>query len=266
MRIHPAQGGAEEHWDPAWWHGLLEWGGPALLAVLVFAVVARAVARRRRYRAVDVLTPADLEAAHVALRAAEQKTVGEIVPMVMERADAHPDVVWRVAVAGALAGSLLLAAWLPWHQPHWLLACQLGLGVLAGLLARLLPDVQRAVVSEARATEVAEEQAFQEFHRLGLPATAGRTGVLLFVSLFERRVVVLADEGIDGKVDGRTVWSAAKDAVLAGLARGSLRDGLIAGIERVGEVLATHAPTAAGDRNELPDRIVVQGRGGPEGT
>jgi putative membrane protein len=112
-------------------------------------------------------------------------------------------------------------------------------------------------VSEARATELAEEQAFQEFHRFELHRTDARTGVLLFVSLLERRAIVLADEGIHARV-GPEPWQATNEAVLAGIRRGSLAAGLLAGIESTGAVLAQHFPPAAGDRNEVPDRIVVR--------
>jgi putative membrane protein len=257
MRMRAMQSGAEDHWDPTAWDLLATIGAPAACLALLAGLAVRAVLRRGRYRATTVLGEADQAVVHDALRAAERRTVGEIVPVVVARSDAHPAAPWRAAIATTALGSLLLAAWLPWHAPHWLLLCQTGLGLLGGLLARLLPDVARWFVGEARATEVAEEQAFQEFHRLDLPRTAGRTGVLVFVSLFERRVVVLADQGIADRVDAATVWGRAKDAVLDGVRRGSLRDGLVAGIGIVGQVLERHAPFAAGDRNELPDRLIV---------
>ncbi len=252
------QRGAEGTWAPQVWLDVWAWLGPSLAIALIGVAVARSVLRRRRYRAVDVLGTDDRDAVHEALRRAERRTVGEIVPVVFERSDAHPAARWRAVAVAIFAGSTLFAVWLPWHAPHWLLTCQLGFGLLAAVLTSGLHDLRRAFVSEARATEVAEEQAFQEFFRLGLHATQARTGVLMFVSLFERRVVVLADAGIDGKVDS-AAWTAARDAVLHGIERGSLRDGLITGIGQVGDVLSTHFPWQTGDRNEVPDRLVVQG-------
>jgi putative membrane protein len=250
--------GAQDTWDGSGWSLALRFGAPGLLLVLVIVLVARALLRQRRYLAAGVLGPRERERLHAAVCAAERLTVGEVVPVVFARSDAHPVVTWRAGVLGAVLGSACLASWLPWPAPHWLLLCQLVLGAAAALLARWLPDLARTLVSEARATELAEEQAYQEFFRLKLHETAGRTGVLLFVSLFERRVVVLADEGIDRRV-GADAWAATKDAVLAGIRRGSLCDGLVAGIGEVGALLEQHAPWSEGDRNELPDRIVVQG-------
>jgi putative membrane protein len=146
------------------------------------------------------------------IRAAETKTLGEIVPVVLERSDDHAAARWRCALFGLLVGSALLERFLPWTMPERLLASQLALGILGYCLARLLPDLERIFVSESLATETAEEQAVQEFHRYGLRETKSRTGVLIFVSLFERRVVVLGDEGIHLKA-GDDLWKRTRDAI-----------------------------------------------------
>ncbi len=156
-----------------------------------------------------------------------------------------------------LIGSALLEGVLPWTHPAWLLACQLGLGAVGYGLARWLPDIQRLFVSPARATEVAEEQAFQEFFRQGLHKTEAATGVLIFTSLLERRVIVLGDEGISQHLPD-DFWNDVHAAILDGIAGGSLRDGLVEGIRRTGDALAEHAPWKTGDRNELPDRLIVR--------
>jgi putative membrane protein len=147
---------------------------------------------------------------------------------------------------------------LPWDQRGLFLLCQAGLAAAGYLAALGLPDFRRAFVPEKHATAVAEEQAVQEFHRQGLARTEGETGVLLFVSLFEHRAVVLADRGIDAHV-GPEAWGAVDRAILAGLRRGSLREGLVEGIRLAGELLARHVPAPAErDPNELPDRLVVR--------
>lgn len=232
---------------------------PWVGALAVLVLVIRALAQTRRYRAVGLLNEADLEAVHVALRDAERRTVGEIVPVVVERSDDHPNAGLAAALLFAFVGAALLAAHLPWHAPTWVLLSQLGLASAGWALCRALPGFARLFVSEARATHVAAEQALQEFARLDLHRTAAESGVLIFVSLFERRVVVLGDRGIDARV-GAEHWKAVDAAVLAGIRKGSLRAGLIDGIALAGGVLAEHFPCADGGRNELPDRVVIRAR------
>lgn len=245
------------HAEPASWLELLGLGAPwVLLAVLVVALV-RAVGHGGRYRALEVLDEGAQERVHEALRAAERTTVGEVVPVVVERSDPHPAADWLAAVTFLLVGSGALAPHLPWSNPAFLIAVQVAFGLLGFALARALPGFKRMFVKESRASEVSAEQAFQEFYGNGLHKTEASTGVLLFVSLLERRVHVLADEGIAAKVPPET-WKHVDDAILEGVRRGDLCAGLVHGIEAAGQVLAEHFPWEQGDRNELPDRLILR--------
>ena len=231
-------------------------GGAVFAALLLFFVV-RALLRHGRYRVVRSFTEEDGRAVHDAVAAAEKRTVGEILPVVVERSDPHPGADWLAALCFLLVGSGLLARWLPWEYPLLLLLSQFVMGALGFALARLLPDFKRLFIFEDRAGAVAEEQAFQEFYANGLHNTEAATGVLLFVSLLERRVIILADKGIDAKVDA-DFWAGTDDAILDGIRRGSLRDGLVAGIHCAGERLSELFPWQEGDRNEIPDRVIVR--------
>ena len=153
-------------WAPPWIDAAMRYG-PLLLAALVGAVVVRALLRRRRYDARALLDKEARRAVVEALVAAERRTEGEIVPVVLERSDRHPQACWLAALSSLLIGSALLLSWLPWQHPLLLLACQVAAGAAGWLLAAWLPDLKRLFIGEARATEVAEEQAVQEFHRHG---------------------------------------------------------------------------------------------------
>ena len=231
--------------------------GVVLLLAVGAAFVVLAVRRRKHYRAVDVMDDASRERVHAAVRAAEERTVGEILPVVVERSDRHPGARWVAGLCTALLGCALLAPWLPWSMPLALVLCQLVLGALGFGLAVALPDFQRRFVAERRADEMAGEQAVLEFFRNGLHETEARTGVLIFVSLLEHRVLVLGDTGIDAKLQPAD-WEAARDAVLEGVRAGNLAGGLCEGIRLAGERLAEHFPWRDGDRNELPDRVIVR--------
>lgn len=231
--------------------------GPWLLAATLAFLVVRALVRQHRYRASSVFAESDRAQVREALTEAELHTSGEIVPVVVERSDAHPQATFAWFLIASVCGSVLLEPYLAWRDPHWLILAQLALGFAGLLLALALPDLRRMLVSEARAEEMAEEQAFQEFYRQGVHETRGRTGVLLFVSLFERRVVVLADQGIASQVPPET-WDRTKEAILAGIRRGSLRDGLIEGIHAAAEPLTKHFPAERANVNEIEDRLVVR--------
>lgn len=248
---------AAGHAEPGAWYAWLGLVGPwVALGVLVLLVV-RALAQGGRYRAVSVLGDAEATRVRDAIRAAESRTSGEILPVVVERSDPHPAAEWMAALVFLLAGSAALLPHLPWRTPLLFLLGQAAFAAAGFGLARALPAFKRLFVFERRATEVADEQAFQEFYGAGLQRTKAATGVLLFVSLLERRAVVMADEGIASKVDQGT-WKQVDDLVLAGIRRGSLADGLVEGVARAGAILAEHFPIEPDDRNEIPDRLIVR--------
>lgn len=231
--------------------------GPFVFGAAVLIVLGLALRRAHRYRLHTVLTPEAETRVHAAIVAVEKRTSGEVVPVVLGRSDAHPVGEWRSAAAFAFFGSVLLEGVLPWHSPVFLILCQVGLAAIGFFLARGIVGWKRLFIAEQRATDVALEQASIEFQRLELHRTEGRTGVLIFVSLFERRVIVLGDSGIHAVV-GDDHWVKTRDAVLTGIDRDDLAAGLIASITACGDVLCTHFPIAEGNRNEIPDRLVVR--------
>jgi len=231
--------------------------GEILFLAVVLVLVVRAVVRRSRYKAVGVLSEAALANVHAAIVAAEKRTVGEIVPVVVERSDPHLGAHWVAAMTSLFGGTIAFFEDIDWHEPWLVIAWQAGLALLGYGLSRALPDVQRLFTSERHARETAEEQAFQEFYGAQLHETEAKTGVLLFVSLLEHRVVVLADEGIASKVEAEQ-WSEVDRTILRGIREDSLEEGLVAGIRIAGDRLAEHFPWTDGDRNEVPDRVIVR--------
>ena len=227
------------------------------LAVALAWLVLMAWRRRDLTRVDRVLDAAGREDLHQAIRAAERQTVGEIVPVVLGRSDPHPAGDLACALVFALAGYLL--AWsLPLALgPAGLLGAAVAAGAGGWLLARSLPDLRRVFLPPTRLRAVAEEQAAQEFHRLGLRETEARTGVLLFVSLFERFVVVIGDAGID-KVMREGAWIEIEEGLAQGARGGELAAAMATAIQQLGTSLAEHFPWQDGERNELPDRVEVR--------
>jgi len=239
------------------WVGQLGLVGTALFAGIFLFLLARGLLQARLYRAADALSDAERAELSTAIAAAEERTTGEVAIVVLGRSDRHPGAEWLAGAIAMLLGSALLAGWLPWDRPVWFFACQALLGAAGFLSARWLPGFKRAFISEDRADEMVREQALQEFYAHDLHRTRDATGVLLFVSLLERRVVVLGDTGIDAKLDA-SYWEATTAAILAGLKNGSLARGLSEGLGRCADVLAEHFPRGEDDRNEVHNHVVVR--------
>jgi putative membrane protein len=85
--------------------------------------------------------------------------------------------------------------------------------------------------------------------------TTGKTGILIYLSLAERRAEIIADEAILKVTDDHT-WGEAMADLIGEVRQGKVGDGICAAIERVGVVLSEHFPRSAEDCNEIPDRLI----------
>lgn len=225
------------------------------LAVIYFLV--RAVLSQNRYRAHHVLDSADVKILEKELHKAERKSVGEIVPVVLDRCDLYPQADWLAGLTFMVLGTAVMGSRLPWDQPTWVVIAQLLMGGIGFVCSRTLPDFKRLFISGQRATRAVEERAYREFFALGLHKVEGSAGVLMLVSLQERRVVVVGDEGIHSAVD-LDHWAKTGHSILEGLRRHSLRIGLTEAIRRTAEVFAERFPWTDGERTEIPHRVVVR--------
>ena len=219
------------------------------------------------------LAPDDHARVSAAVGQAERATAGEIVVAAADRSDGYHDAALHWAVL-AMLGVLALLAWRPgiadwlWaHAVHGWLAPPAGAGFavalvlvcLAFLLVRYLlawTPLRMALTPGATKTRRVRRRALALFRVGAEKRTTGRTGVLIYLSLAERRAEIIADEAIHGRVP-EDRWGAAMAALIADVRHGRPGDGLVAAIGQVGAVLAEHFPIEAGDVNELPDRLIL---------
>lgn len=206
-------------------------------------------------RAADFFSESEKERIHRAVIDAETKTSGEIVPMIVGSSARYTEVELLGILAGLFIGAL--AGWLwhdPWGSPYFYLWPVIG--ATAGFFVGRIPAVKRTLVSKGRMAEAVDDQCLAAFTRNNLHYTRDHSGVLIFVSLLEHQVEVLADRGIAEKVEPGT-WDEIVRILTAGLKSGRACDAFCKAIERCGEVLAAHFPRQDGDRDELPNKLVT---------
>ena len=102
----------------------------------------------------------------------------------------------------------------------------------------------------------ARKAAEETFLRLGMDRTAHRAGCLIFLVPEERSFAVIGDVAVHEKA-GDAFWCSARDAAAALFADGRFTEGIVAAVDRIGEVLARHFPRGPGEENpnELPDEV-----------
>lgn len=203
------------------------------------------------------MTPEEHEAVKRAVEKAESGLTAEIVPCVFEQSDSYPETVWAgAASAMALAAGALFL--MDVFHPLWLPLSRLiswvpVAGLAGAALGRWCGPLKRLLIGADGMTTAVERRAKEVFFDRGIARTKGRDGVLIFASLLERRVVVLADESVHTKAPAGS-WDGAVAAMTAHAAQGRVGEGLCEAVAKTAEALhAAGFSGAPASGNELGD-------------
>lgn len=137
----------------------------------------------------------------------EARTGTQIVPAIVGKSDSYVELPWTAfALAASLAalGLVVADAW----RPHWTVSSTailhvsvvLGPAAACALLAIFAPPFARLFLRPARSHTEVRQYAESLFRRHGLFATRRRTAILILVSLFERRIEIVADAGCHERI------------------------------------------------------------------
>lgn len=218
----------------------------------------------------------------LAIAAAERTTRGEIVCVVTDEVGPYAEVPLAWAAAGALVLPLLalvaaglarsfdyaLGGWAVVHLAAAHAAVLTALTTFALLQCTVflivfvvvsIPPVRRRLTPRSLKRLRVRGRAREQFFERGLDRTSERTGVLIFISLHDRLAEVLADRGINARVDP-SVWSDVVADLLAGIRQGRPADGIVAAVGRCGRLLAEHFPASPNHPNELADQVIESPR------
>ena len=210
-----------------------------------------------------MLKPQDHARIAAAIKAAEEKTSGEIFCLVAEEVSKYREVplAWAAGVALILPPVALLFGLHPWtlvafsdggwgDAPGFGQAVSEALGAYALVQAVLfaltaavvsIPAVRRRLTPRFLVRHRVKRTAYAHFASTGLSHVSDRTGVLIFASLGDRQVELVADEAIHREV-GDPAWNAAVAALVAGVKSNDPASGFIRAVEICGAALAEHFP------------------------
>jgi len=219
------------------------------------------------------LSPQDEEIVTAAVAKAEQDSDGEIVTIVASRSDAYHDVALHYAVLAMLIVpaklALLPKAWidraatllLGWNgefDRRALMVVLFVLLTLAFLIVRLIlafMPLRMALTPGRTKSRRVHRRAVELFRASCELKTRGRTGILIYLSLLERRAEIVADKAIADQVEPE-IWGEAMAALVDGVKAGEPGQGMASAVEKVGEVLKRILPPRPTNPDELPNRVI----------
>ena len=202
----------------------------------------------------------DIEKITQAIKNAEKSTAGEIVPMIVNRSS-------TVGHVPVLIFTLLTAlffmlngfehqAKLIGGQWFWYLADIALILILTAIFSRF-PCLQRLLTPHADQALQVNARSIIEFYESNIQNTRDATGILIFISMFEHRAVVLADKAINEKVDKNT-WNNICDDLITGIKQKKLGKAISEAVLECGKIMEPHFPIQPDDTNELKDQLIIK--------
>lgn len=203
----------------------------------------------------DFLTQTDCDAISAAIAEQERRTRAELVTVVAAASDGYRyiPVLWAAIAAMVVPALVYLAG--GWTDFVSLYALQVLLFAALAVGLRQAPFRHRLVPRAVRQQRAAR-LARQQFVAQRLHHTQGRLGVLLFVSVAERYVEILADSGVSEQVPD-SQWQAIVARFGEQVASGQVAAGFLQAIAASGELLAAAAPQDGEPADELPNHLVI---------
>ncbi len=128
------------------------------------------------------------------------------------------------------------------------------------LIARAIEEAENQtsgeirVHIESRCREEVLDRAAWLFKKLDMDQTKDRNGVLIYLSVNDRKFAILGDSGINNVVP-EGFWDEIKEMMISYFTKGEFATGLIYGIGKAGEQLKQYFPWQTDDVNELSDEI-----------
>jgi putative membrane protein len=219
------------------------------------------------------LSDADRAKISAAIAKAEGNSNGEIVAVATPISDAYHDVALHWALVPLFA-VLAWAAWRPTALVWWydfmfggwrpdptlsqlltLLMVFAALKFTVALLILKWMPLRLLLTPGATKHRRVRRRAISIFKAAAERRTAGRTGILIYLSMAERRAEIIGDQAITSVTTPET-WGEAMAALIVEVKEGRVAEGMVAAIEEVGAVLSQHFPRSAGDVNEIPDKLI----------
>lgn len=208
---------------------------------------------------------ADLQRIKSAVKDAEQKISGEIVPVIVERSGIYTIAYYK---AGLMAGVLFFvlmiildryviedATHTLYYDPLFIFTVVVAGGALGACIPRISSAAKRWLVSRAYMDDRCRQSAENAFLEEEIFNTRHRTGIMIFISFFEHEVIVMADRGIS-KVVEQEQWDKIVAELVRHIREGKIVEGLESAIKRCGEILLEKGFTKSDDDiNELRDDL-----------
>lgn len=197
------------------------------------------------------------------VKEAESQISGEIVPVIVERCSSYSIALYRGTLLGFLSAFvtvILIDRFMPGfavYDPLWYFLFVLAGGTMAALLTAFVHPLKRILTGAQLLDDTTRQHAELYFTKEEVFNTKQRTGILIFIALWEKRIVIKTDTGID-KVVKQETWDDLVSTIVKAIKENKITDGILSVIEKCGKILLENGfIISPDDKNELSNELRV---------
>ena len=184
----------------------------------------------------------------------ELKTQGEIVPCVLTQADNYPAVAPMVSLTFATV--YLYSVLFIWELEPILTFAGFIISSVVGFWLGKIGWLKKIYLHPKVMDEEVHQHFVELFFENKLHYTMDRTGILIGISLLERRMEILAGKGIAEKVDTK-IWDEIIQETIKDLKKEHLVDAILIALDKCGEILIKNFPAKKDNPNEISNTIIT---------
>ncbi len=210
-----------------------------------------------------------------AVKKAELKTSGEIVPMIVESSSSYKQIELKLflllsnitlVIAFFIAIAIKFSTrlqFIPFNSTTISIFTLsiFAINIIFLATIRFCPIIKALFISKELKKRTVFNKAQQEFIFQGIKETRDQTGVLIYISIYEKEVVILADEGINNKVH-ESFWQERINEIIHGIQTKQAPMALSNAITEIGNELTKNFPKKADDKDELTNIIIGNNNNG----
>jgi len=209
----------------------------------------------------------DLLRIKTAVKEAEDKISGEIVPVIVERSGLYSIANYKGGLLGASLAYVIMiildryviqhASNTLFYDPVFVFLVVILSGAVGAIIPNFSDSIKRLLVAKRYQDNVTRQRAENAFLEEEVFNTRHRTGIMIFISFFEHEVIVMADRGISKVVDQKQ-WDKIVADIVNSIRSGKTVEALEEGIKQCGEILLEKGfRKTEDDVNELRDDLRV---------
>lgn len=216
------------------------------------------------------LSKADFDHIKQAVAEQEKYTTGEIALAITAESESYS--FWELFFA-VIGGAFIFALMLPlspyisvflenifWHMLPWYVPAFYGLVsfLFIALFFALanIPSIDRLIIPYVVRHKAVYNRALRHFIESGVYATKEDSGILIFISVMEREVRIIADSGIGEKIE-QLRWDSIASELSKAFKENYAAEGILYAVEQCGKILSDNFPAKKENPNELVDGLVV---------